>query len=112
MTLLSTWWDLCYCALIHLAHAASRFLLLFGCGALFAYILQRSLLKPCVIKPNIVVSAILCEFILILDTALAKNSGFKSRTRAVLLLEFGICSIERCGFGTGEARKRKLGELV
>jgi hypothetical protein len=98
MPLLCPWRDLSHRALINLSHPPHGLVLfLRRCPFLFE-VFQRALLESCIVKPDVIISAILGELVLVLDAALAKYSGFKSGTCAVLLFELGVRSVQGTRF--------------
>lgn len=109
MTLLAARWYLRHSTLVHLPHSASRSILLTRGRALIVQIAQGTLLKACVVEPDVIVPAILCELVFILDPALAEDGRFERRARAMLLLELGVRGIQPTRLGARQPRECKLG---
>lgn len=94
MPLLVPWWYLRYRTFVYFACATGGRFFLFRSSAFLPQVSKSPFLKPSVVKPDVVVPAILGELVFILYTPFSENRGFKGGTSAVLLLEFGVRSVE------------------
>jgi hypothetical protein len=85
-------------SLVDLPDTANALLLLLLSRAFFPGVTKSTLLQPSKVEPNVVVSTVMCQLFFVLDSALAKDGGLERCSRAVLLLELRVRSIEGCGF--------------
>ena len=76
VTFLLPWWDMGNCAFIYFPYSPYRGILFFLSSTFFSQRLERTLLQMCIVEPHIIISTIMCNFILVLDTALPKDRRF------------------------------------
>lgn len=101
MPLLVTRRNLGHCSLVNLTHAGEG-------GVVTIATLERVLLEPSVVEPDVVVSRLVRELLLILDATLAEDGGLDAGSVAELLLKVRVGGVELGGTGSGEVLEGEL----
>lgn len=94
ITFLTTRRNLSNGSFVHLSHSSVRLFFLLGSGTFVPKIPERTFLQSRVIEPDIVIPAVVCKLLFVLDASFAKNRGLQTRSRAVLFLEFCVRRVE------------------
>ena len=77
MPLLTAWWNMRNCALVHLPYTTYSGLDLFGCRTLFSRVTKRTLFQTRIVEPSIIVVPVLSELVFVLDAPLAEDGGLQ-----------------------------------
>ncbi len=93
MTLFAAGRDLGNSALVNLSYPSNGSLLFLLCCTLVFQVTIRTFFSPSVVKPDIVIAAIMGDFFLVLYTSLPQNRVFESSSCTVLLLKLGVRGI-------------------
>jgi len=112
MPFFSTRRDLCNGPLIDLPNTVCSTFLLVDRRSFVFEVPPCTFLQTCIIEPDIVIPAIVSDFVFVLDSTFAENGTLESYACAMLFFEFCISSIECARFGTGNARESELGWYI